>query len=320
MIAILIVALAAGAASALMFASVSSGAAIALLLAYSAPLPLLVVALGWGPLASVVSGIVATAALTTLSGLLRGIKFALGVALPAWWLGHLVLLGRLHNTATSTDRAGNLEWYPIDRILIWILVIAVLTTVSILLPFGIDADAIAETVRQALQVVARQAETDWTPEQITFLAKLFAYLAPLFLPMSVTLMFTLNLWLAAKVALTSGRLHRPWTDLRNIVLPPIALAVLAAAVALCFAGGTIAMLAETVAGALLFAYAIVGFAALHILTLSARNRTFWLACVYVLAVMFYVPVLVMAALGVADAVLGLRQRFLQTRPPPLPAE
>jgi hypothetical protein len=31
------------------------------------------------------------------------------------------------------------------------------------------------------------------------------------------------------------------------------------------------------------------------------------------------PVLAMVALGLADAVFGLRRRYLQGRPPPLPA-
>ena len=51
MIAIVLIAIAAGSASALMFASIVSGALISLLLLYFAPLPLMVAALGWGPLA-----------------------------------------------------------------------------------------------------------------------------------------------------------------------------------------------------------------------------------------------------------------------------
>ena len=49
MIATALIALAGGCASALMFASIASGALISLLLLYLAPLPLMVIALGWGP-------------------------------------------------------------------------------------------------------------------------------------------------------------------------------------------------------------------------------------------------------------------------------
>jgi hypothetical protein len=59
MIASLLIAFAAGAASALMFASIISGALISLLLFYLAPLPLMVAALGWGPVTAAIGGIAA---------------------------------------------------------------------------------------------------------------------------------------------------------------------------------------------------------------------------------------------------------------------
>jgi hypothetical protein len=43
-----------------------------------------------------------------------------------------------------------------------------------------------------------------------------------------------------------------------------------------------------------------------------------LSSTYVVVVMFSWPVLLVAALGVADAVFGLRDRYLRSRPPPLP--
>src|ERR1700741_3227040 len=89
MIATIAIAIAAGCASALMFASLISGALISLLLFYLAPLPLMVAALGWGPLCASVGGIAAAAALGVMFGLPYCIAFAVMVALPAWWLGHL---------------------------------------------------------------------------------------------------------------------------------------------------------------------------------------------------------------------------------------
>ena len=50
MMTTILIALAAGSASALMFASIISGALISLVLFYLAPLPLMVAGLGWGPL------------------------------------------------------------------------------------------------------------------------------------------------------------------------------------------------------------------------------------------------------------------------------
>src|ERR1700675_3252102 len=107
MIATLLIALAAGCASALMFASIISGALISLLLLYLAPLPLMVAAIGWGPLSATVGGIAAAIGLGAIFGFPYCIAFAVTVAVPAWWLGHLALLGR-HSASdvSSADDAA----------------------------------------------------------------------------------------------------------------------------------------------------------------------------------------------------------------------
>src|SRR5580704_14040034 len=147
MIALLLVALAAGCASALMFASIISGALISLLLFYLAPLPLMVAALGWGPLSATIGGIAAACGLGVIFGLPYCIAFAVTVALPAWWLGHLALLGRpvTHGVGSGNGAAPvppDLEWYPVGRILLWIAGFAVLTTMAALLTLGTNPTAI----------------------------------------------------------------------------------------------------------------------------------------------------------------------------------
>src|SRR5258705_297300 len=251
MIAIVLIGLAAGCASALMFASIISGALISLLLFYLAPLPLMVAALGWGPIAATIGGIVAASGLGVIFGLPYCIAFVITVALPAWWLGHLALLGRpLPATAPEAAPAAvQLEWYPIGRMMT----------------------------------------------------------------------LTLTLWLAGKITATSGRLHRPWPDLKSAELPPMTLVALSVALAFCFIGGLVAMFAQITTTALMMAYGLTGFAVLHTLTLALKSRVFWLCCTYAIVVAFGWPVLAMIALGLADAVFGLRQRYLRGKPPPLPA-
>jgi hypothetical protein len=50
-----------------------------------------------------------------------------------------------------------------------------------------------------------------------------------------------------------------------------------------------------------------------------KSRALWLGCTYAIVVVFTWPVLAMVVLGLADAIFGIRQRYLQGRPPPLPA-
>src|SRR5258705_3594145 len=133
MIATVLIAIAAGPATALMFASIISGALISLLLFYLAPLPLMVAALGWGPLAASIGGIAAAVCLGAIFSLPYCIAFAVTVALPAWWLGHLALLGRPVAAVKGNGAApptADLEWYPVGRILLLVAGLAVLTTIA----------------------------------------------------------------------------------------------------------------------------------------------------------------------------------------------
>ena len=314
MIATISIALAAGLASALMFASITSGAAISLLLINLAPLPLMVVGLVWGPLSAAVGGIAATVVIAALFGLPYCIAFALVNVLPAWWLAHLVLLARQRGGVAAAGPNEELEWYPVGRILIWILIFATIITAATLMMMGTDAAAIQSTIRKGwveLLETTGVALNDSTLDTLVVMA-------PMGAEMAAMAMLTLNLWLAAKIAATSGRLHRPWPDLKSIALPAVTIAALFAAVVCCFAGGLLAILAQVLTAGLSIVYAMTGFAVLHTLTLAMKSRALWLGCAYAVVAGFAWALLAVALLGVADAVFGLRQRYLRSRPPPLP--
>jgi hypothetical protein len=323
MIAIVLIAIAAGCASALMFASIISGALISLLLFYLAPLPLMVAALGWGPLSATIGGIAAAMGLGAIFGLPYCIAFAVTVALPAWWLGHLTLLGRpVTNGASSGNGASPvapaLEWYPVGRVLLWITGFAALTTTAALLTLGTDAAAVTGALRRGLMRIIGPRDAASTGETEQWIDALVT-IAPAAAAVVAMMTLTLNLWLAARITATSGRLHRPWPDLKSAALPPMTLAALCVAVAFCFTGGLLAIVAQIVTAALMMAYALTGFAVLHTLTLALKSRALWLSCIYAIVMVFGWPVLAMVVLGLADAVFGIRQRYLQGRPPPLPA-
>ena len=323
MIAIVLIAIAAGSASALMFASIVSGALISLLLFYLAPLPLMVAALGWGPLGATIGGIVAAMGLGAIFGLTYCIAFAVTVALPAWWLGHLALLGRPAANGVAPGNGASpaapvLEWYPVGRILVWITGFAALTTMAALLTLGTDGAAISGALRRGLLRILGPRDPASTGETEQWIDAVVT-VAPAAAAIVAMMTLTLNLWLAARITATSGRLHRPWPDLKTADLPPMTLVALCVAIAFCFTGGLLAILAQIVTAALMMAYALTGFAVLHTLTLALKSRALWLGCTYAIMVVFGWPVLAMVVLGLADAIFRFRQRYLRGRPPPIPA-
>jgi hypothetical protein len=326
MIATVAIAIAAGAASALMFASIKSGALISLVLFNLAPLPLMVAAIGWGPLTAAVGGIAASAVFGLLFGFPFAFAFASTAALPAWWLGHLALLGRPAPAAPQGTPQGNgatppanaTEWYPTGRLLLWMAGITALLAFVTLLSLGSDAESIAAATQKGFARMVRMFAARGIAVDESLVDKMVA-VAPAGLPAGPLIVMTVNLWLAGKIAVTSGRLQRPWPDLKSTELPPMTLVVLCVALAFCFTGGLLAVLAKVIAGALLTAYAITGFAVLHTLTLAVSNRAMWLVLTYAVVMVLMWPLLVMTALGIADVMFGFRERFMRKRPPPLPA-
>src|SRR3954471_10883912 len=94
MMHIVLMGLGAGAASALLFASIASGSPLSFVLANFAQLPILLAAIGWTHLAGLLAALVATIGLAVATTNSVALAFFLGIGLPAWWIGYLALLGR----------------------------------------------------------------------------------------------------------------------------------------------------------------------------------------------------------------------------------
>jgi hypothetical protein len=209
-----------------------------------------------------------------------------------------------------------MEWYPVGRILLWTAGFAVLTTMAALFTLGSDAATITGALRRGLlRIIGVRTPATGDSEQIV---DALVTIAPAAAAVVAMMTLTLNLWLAAKITATSGRLHRPWPDLKSAALPAMTLAALSLALALCFTGGLFAMLGQIASAAVMMAYALIGFAVLHTLTLAMKGRALWLGGAYAVVLVFGWPVVAMVGLGLADAVFGFRRRFLQRRTPPGP--
>ena len=84
----------AGAAAALLFASVTSGAWLSIPLFYLAPLPIMIAGLGWSHWAALIAALAGALALGIAFGPVFFFTFLAGAGLPAWWLGYLAMLAR----------------------------------------------------------------------------------------------------------------------------------------------------------------------------------------------------------------------------------
>jgi hypothetical protein len=312
----ILVAVGAGAAAALLFASVATGSLLAVLLFYLSSLPILIAAMGWGHLAGLLGALLAATGLGLALGFYFFLAFLFGVGLPAWWLGYLALLGR---TVATNGSAGGMEWYPIGRLVLWAAIIGTLVIVVAVLNFGTDKESFQTEMRNGFErALKAQGQTDLPGRADTkSVIDIVVVALPPAAAVLLTILNTFNLWLAARIVNVSGRLRRPWPDLSAMTLPLITSGLLAAAIAGSFLPDMPGLLAGILAAALFMAYAIMGFAVLHAITRSmGGGRTFALVGVYFAVIVFTWPILAMSLLGLAETAFNIRARFASAAGPP----
>ncbi|MCC7346808.1 MAG: DUF2232 domain-containing protein [Variibacter sp.] len=318
MIQIVLIGVAAGVASALLFASFASGTLISVPLFYLAPLPILIVALGWSHLTGLVAALVASAAIGFLFNAVFLLSFLVGVGLPSWWLAYLALLGR------PGEGPDGMEWYPTGRLVMWVTGLASLIVALVLLTIATDAEGLRTSLRQIFEPLLREVmrnPAEGAERSARSFVRVMLEYPDLVLPPAAGVLTTVvtafTLWLAARIVKISGRLRRPWPDLAAMTFPalsvPVLAAVLLGAVMLSGLPGIYALIA---AACLLTAFGFLGFAVLHALTRRLSGRGFILTGVYAAVAMFGWPMLLAALLGLIEMALNLRGRF--AAPPPNP--
>jgi hypothetical protein len=340
---ILFIGVGAGVAAALLFASVTSGIALSVILFYLAPLPIMIVALGWTQWAGLIAAVAGAAILGGAFGIFFFATFLTSVGAPAWWLGYLALLGR----PVPNGGAVQMEWYPPGRLVLWAAVFGAVLTAAALGTFGSDEAAIRQGLRAALVQVLRvespadaarqppdapgegtQAPATQGPQVATpvprdqtaagdadLMVDLLARILPPAAAVIATLTQTANLWLAGLAVRLSGRLRRPWPDLIALSFPPLAAVLYGAFLAGALLPDLPGLLAGLFAATLTMAFALVGFAVMHAVTRGMHGRAAVLGSAYACVFFLLWPVVIAAIVGVAETLFGLRGRFSGHGPP-----
>ena len=140
----------AGAAAALLFASVASGSWLSIVLFYLAPLPIMIAGLGWSHWAAMVAASTGAIAVGAVFGSVLFFAFLAGAAIPAWWLSYLTMLARPATAGANGGTPAALEWYPPGRLVAWAAVLAALVVVVAIPNFGTDAESFRAGLSKAL--------------------------------------------------------------------------------------------------------------------------------------------------------------------------
>lgn len=327
MVNVVSVGIGAGLVSALLIAVVVKATALAVLLFLLAPIPILIVTLGWSHRAGLIAAAVGGLALALALSPVEGLAFAVGTALPAWWLGYLALLGRPNPDGTT-------EWYPLGRLLAWIAATAALTVLATALVSAGDYEAFHRRWRELAELFLRRQtgtpadaplpDVGQMPGNV--LVEQFATIAPMLAAQGFALILTLYMWIGAKIVAVSGRLPRPWPYIPAIQMPRSALLMLVGAVVMASLGGFVGLFGFAVLGAMITAFGLQGLAGLHQVTAGRPHRTALLSVAYVFIFLSQgTLVFALVLFGVVDTAFGLRRRLTlppgpgpRSGPPPSP--
>ncbi|WP_425104469.1 DUF2232 domain-containing protein [Ancylobacter sp.] len=307
-----LIALGAGAASALLVATVSTGSPLALPLFYLAPLPVLIVGLGWTHVSALVAASTAAVAIGVFFGLELLTAYVAGVGLPAYVLAYLALMAR------EPQPGAPLEWFPVGRIVLASGILGCLAVAALIPLVAGSVEGYQAALRALFQAMFEETPGAGGADVERMIDLLVLIMPP---AAAVVTMVTQigNLWLAAHAARLSGRLMRPWPDLAAISVPrPVAVVLVGAFIAANLAGGFVGLLAQLLASTLVMVFAFIGLAVIHWITRGAAGRALVIATVWIAALALGWPFAILALLGLAETLLGVRYRFRRGGPPGRP--
>lgn len=292
----------AGLVSVLLFSVVATGSSVSVLLYLVAPLPILIVALGWRHTAGIAGAVTGMLLATLWFSPLAALTFALVAGIPGWLFGYLLLLSRETENGT--------EWYPLGRFLLWITGLNVLLTCFGVLVIARDFDVFLTSFRNLVDIFQQLdsgifeglSDTE-KADAIEKFSRIVAVLVPpLSAAMSVVIM-TFLVWGAARIVKASGRLPRPWPDLATTRMPRNTIAITVLAAVLAFTLSEFASLfSAVIAASLVMAFCLQGLAAVHAITRPLKTRLPILIALYALFLILPGwPILGFALVGMAHS-------------------
>jgi hypothetical protein len=299
-----LIAIGAGAISALLYLSVILGRPSAMLLAYLAQLPLFAVAFGMGGLASLTASGSAALIVASVGGLIAGGLFMLASALPVVVIGRKAMLNR-------QMPEGKTEWYPLGLLLTWAVVMGAGAFALLGLVLSLTTDGLESSLRGALEntvgrMLAGGEDAD-RQRVLDFIVPWF----PAAVVMSWLIMMAINAALAQGVLARFGRNLRPSPEIADMELPQaMTLALGLSGLAALFAPAALGFMGRNLFMILLVPFFFVGLGVVHAVARKyAPHKVLILVAAYAAMIVLGWPVVLLTALGLFDQWLGLRRRL-----------
>jgi hypothetical protein len=307
--------IAAGVASALAGLAFLARAPGALLLIYFGPLPLMLAGLAFGAKATFVAAGVGALVAGLLAGPPAMLLYLIGHALPSAlvvWLGLRrrtgidIVVGDAPENGAS---AAPSEWYPHGHIVAWLAALAAVAIAVAALMLSSDEGfraAVADHIEKGL---AALLPTLGGPQRAPLIATMIG-LFPGWIGVSWVAMGVINAVIAEAILTRTGRALRPKPAWADMGLPDWLSWVLVGAALLALIGpGDVGYTGRNLALALAFPHFLLGLAVVHGLVDRTPHPRALLIGFYLVLFVSAWALLVVAAVGVLEHWIGLRNRL-----------
>ncbi|QGM98968.1 DUF2232 domain-containing protein [Methylocystis parvus] len=311
-----------GLAAAAIAAVVTRGGLGGLLFAHLAPLPLAIVAFGFGIVHGATSAIVATLLLSVLAGPGVGVGYALLVAFPGWLAAYAAsgaprgdrdLIRSNFSSWACLAVGGALAF----AIILWLIVGTY---------WQGSLDEVLNPIRaRAFLMLDSMHRNKEIPESLspTELSGQVARAVPAFFAGYALLIHIANLWMGGFIARASALLTHPWPDIAmDYRLPRAVAGLFLAGVALTFFNGPAGAVGLVLAATMGMLLMLQGLAVVHVFVRGSKSSALVLSILYFMLGFLGWPIVPLAVLGIADAVFNYRDRKTAAAPgqPQKPAE
>lgn len=310
----LIIGIGGGLASALLFySSARGGPLLRLMLLLLTPLPSLVAGFGWGWIPAAVGAVAGGVLVAILGSGTVALGYVLALGVPVTLASYLAYLSR-PDPHDATQR----EWYPLGRLMAAMAIYAGALPVMLLALTGGSYEVLRPLMLEVLRQFAKQWAQDGpqlTEQQLAEQVDWGLFLLPAVLAVQWLLVCAVNLYLAGRITLASGRLGRDWPDIAAMTYPLGFPLLLVLALLATNAAGTLGVIGTSFSGAFLCAHLLAGLALAHYV---ARQRAPWLVWLVYFGLLFLWPFFMplVALAGLIDTTFSLKQRLRPSSPPP----
>lgn len=303
-----LLAVCAGLASAFAFLLAGSNTLSGVLFAYFAQLPLFLVALSFGAIASMAASITAViAVMLKVPDLFTGVTYLAATAIPVVVFTRQALRSR-------QNQKGEVHWYPAGLLLgcltaIGVVLLSIVTVWLALQPAGFEGSVTSFVEAIIKDVLPPNAKMGGD--------RLVSGIIPI-LPGAITIawlvMAVINSTLAQKLLVHFGHNLRPWPNISALELPQWISIFAAISAVTWLLPGSIGYYGQNLTLVLLSPFFFVGLTVVHSLCRRMTIGGFVLVLFYFTLVAVGWPVIIVTIVGLIENWFGLRQRLAVTSP------